>query len=738
MTVVHPDLDAEQAYLDRAWDLLDRGHADAAASMAAYLPGDRASARALRRALEVLKASKGTGSLLFGRMDDDEGKLYIGRRRVYDESKNLQIVSWHAPAAARYYEATAEDPRNLLLKRTFVEQDRRIIRLVDELVRSAAAEVATGSSAVSDVLLAELERSRDGAMRDVVATIQREQFDAIRAPIDRLLVVEGGPGTGKTVVGLHRAAWLVYNQPELRARGMLVVAPSATLLSYISGVLPLLGVNDVLQVQLADLYPGDARVVMRDDVLAERVKGSAQMASVLRVALRRRISVPADGLEFAVGADKIRLGVSMLRELIERAQHRDIPHNAARALLRESLSQALHDAYVADQRHRGRPPLVNASTIRRLSAFNNALDRVWPTFSPEEFLRSLYGTRTWLLEATEGLLPADERAALFREPAATLAAELWSEADVFCLDELAALLDGAPVSYGHIVVDEAQDLSPMQARALARRCPSGSMTILGDLAQARAPWTRDNWDELCAHLSVRSSTVRRLTVGYRVPDVVLEVASRQLPLISPGLVAPMSIRPGRVAPQVRRIGDRRLSDGVKDGVDEVLGLGMSLGVVVADGRYDELRADLGACGVQLGDGRDGAFASPATLVPAGLAKGLEFDAVLVVEPAEIVDASDDGRRALYTAMTRCTQALYIVHAAQLPLGLDHLNDSQSQIEEVPRESLGADMTESLARLSALAAGLSEDDVKVLTMIAERLVKASRGEGWRVDDFGVAH
>lgn len=661
-------------------------------------------------------------------MDDDEGRLYIGRRRVYDENKNLRIVSWHAPAAARYYEATVEDPRDLLLKRTFVEQDRRIIRLVDELVRSAAAEVATGGPAVSDALLAELERSRDGAMRDVVATIQQEQFDAIRAPVDQPLVVEGGPGTGKTVVGLHRAAWLVYNQPELRERGMLVVAPSATLLSYISGVLPLLGVNDVLQVQLADLYPGDARSVARDDVLAERVKGSAQMASVLQVALRRRISVPTDGLEIAVGADKIQLDVSTLGELVAQALRRDIPHNAARALLRESLSQALHAAYVADQRRKGRPSLVNESTIRRLSAFNNALDRVWPTFSPEEFLRSLFGTRSWLLEATEGLLPVDERAALFREPASTLAAELWSEADVFCLDELAALLDGPPVSYGHVVVDEAQDLSPMQARALARRCPSGSMTVLGDLAQARAPWTRDSWDELCAHLSTQPATVRRLTIGYRVPDVVLQVAARQLPLISPDLVAPVSIRPGRVAPQVRWVEDQRLPDEIKDAIDEVLGLGMSLGVVVADGRYDELHRELEGCGVELGDGRDGDFASQATLVPAGLAKGLEFDAVLVVEPAQIVDSSDDGRRALYTAMTRCTQALYIVHAAQLPLGLDHLDEAPPQIEQAPRELLHPDVTESVVRLSALAAELSEDDVKVLTMMAERLFDAARERG----------
>jgi DNA helicase IV len=262
VTAIHPELEAEQAYLDRAHNMLDRGHADAEASIAQHQPGNRATAQALRRALDILKNAKGTGALIFGRADAVDGRMYVGRRRVYDPDKNLLVVSWHAPAAAIFYESTPDDPRGLVLKRSFVEEERRFIRIVDDFVAEVGRSVVAGTSApaYSDALLAELERSRDGAMRDVIATIQAEQYRIIRSDDAGLLVVQGGPGTGKTVVGLHRAAWLAYNGEAIRRAGMLVVAPSSTLLSFISGVLPLLGVTDVMQAQLSALYGGDARI----------------------------------------------------------------------------------------------------------------------------------------------------------------------------------------------------------------------------------------------------------------------------------------------------------------------------------------------------------------------------------------------------------------------------------------------------------------------------------------------
>ena len=719
----HPALADEQAYLDDAYDLLERGLADAEETIAAAVPGDRASARALRRALEVLQNSRGTGALIFGRADTNDTTMYVGRRRVYDQHKDLRVVSWHAPAASLFYEATPDAPHGLTLKRTFVEEDRRIVRLIDEILAAAP-----GTAPVfSDALLAELERSRDGAMRDVVATIQAEQFNVIRAPNDQLLVVQGGPGTGKTVVGLHRAAWLAYNDPALRDKGMLVVTPSATLLSYISGVLPLLGVSDVLQVQISDLYAGDAHPGATADPAAEALKGSERMAHLLHAALQQRIGDPAEGLEIAVGADRIRLTPQEVSGLLDDVRGRTLPHNEARTLLRQMLSQALHRAYAEQQRHRGRPIVASESTIRRLSAFSNALDRLWPTFSPEELLRTLYSTRSWLVDAATGILTVDERAALARDSAPSVAAEPWTEADLYCLDELAALLDGPPITYGHIVVDEAQDLSPMQARALARRCPSGAVTLLGDLAQARNPWTRDDWEPICRPFSGLAPRIENLTIGYRVPASALDLAALQLPLISPALEAPRSIRPGRFSPQVLACDPTSLTMTALAASQEAQTADMSVGVIVTDDDYDDLLEDCQGRSTDVGDGRDGDFAHRISLVPASLAKGLEFDAVVIIEPAAIIGTSDDGRRALYCAMTRCTQALYIVHALPLPAGLDHLDtlpkataqpDEQTSPPTPARHDTDNDLRQ---QLDDTLAELDDDDVRMLLAMAQRLL-----------------
>ena len=471
----HPELDVEQGYVTRAYQLLDKGLADVEHTYASYQEGNRATAAALRRALDILRNSRGSGQLVFGRVDRDGEPLYIGRRRVHDESKNLVVASWHAPAAQVFYQATPDDPRDLQLKRVFVEQDRVLSQVVDEItaasVRDAQDADVSTPSPVSDALLIELDRSRDGAMREVVATIQAEQFRIIRAPRDRVLVVQGGPGTGKTVVGLHRAAWHAFNDEALRRAGILVVAPNTAFLSYMSGVLPSLDASDVLQVDLASLYPGEAMAAGADALAVSRVKGSAVMSQVLRRALGARRGWGDEALEFSLGGARTTLAADEIRALVDDVAARDLPHNQARDVLRQSLSAAAYAAYSSAQAAAGRAVIATEPAIRRLSTFTNALDRMWPTLTAEELLRGLYGTQSWLVEASEGLLSADERAGLYREPQSSIADEPWTDSDLFCLDELSYLLNGDVRTYGHVVVDEAQDLSPMQARALARRCP---------------------------------------------------------------------------------------------------------------------------------------------------------------------------------------------------------------------------------------------------------------------------
>lgn len=726
MATVHPALQEEQAYVDNAYRLLDRGLADAEREYATYEPRDRATKQAMQRALQILQGAKGYKQLVAGRIDDADGfPLYIGRRLVKDEQREVVVMGWHAPAAAPFFEADPTDPRGLTLKRVFVEEDRRLRRIIDEIVVDAARGAVddTGQSVISDALLQELERSREGAMREVVATIQAEQYRIIRADLDSVLVVQGGPGTGKTVVGLHRAAWLAFNHQEVRRQGMLVVAPSTAFLSYISGVLPSLDVTDVQQIDVGSVYVGEATRGGDDDPDTARVKGSAEMAAVLRRALKSRVGWDGGDLELSLGASRFAVPADDIRAMVAETQRRQLPHNEARDILRASFASLAFRHYVEDQQRLGRLPAANEPTLRRLTAFTNALDRMWPTFTPEDFLRTLYGTQSWLVEASTGVLTADDRARLYRAPQRGIADEPWTPADLICLDELSHLLNGDVVTYGHVVVDEAQDLSPMQARALARRCPSGSFTVLGDLAQATGPWIRDSWEELAEHLASTQINVETLTIGYRVPAPVLDLASRQLPLISPGLEAPRSIRSGLGVPSVARVGaDELVAEAFRRAL-ACVDAGMTTAVVLPDALYDEVMDAAEDLDVAWGDGREGDFSAPLTLVPASLSKALEFDAVILAGPDQIVDTTNQGRRLLYVAMTRCTQQLTIVHSAALPTGLDDLDppdegsDIQPDEEEAPIER-----TPDLADLVAL---LDDEDRAMVEHLVRRLLHRAR-------------
>lgn len=662
-------LRAEQEYVDECYDCLDRGLADREQSFNDFRASDLVTRRAMGRALEILRQSRGSGQLVFGRFDADGESMYVGRRRVHDSDAELKVVGWHAPAARRFYESTSAEPLGLELKRVFSEENRKLKRVFDEITTTIISDGADAIPIISDALINELERSRDGAMREVVATIQAEQHRIIRADPDRVLVVDGGPGTGKTVVGLHRAAWLTFNHEDLRRAGILVVSPNTSLLTYTSGVLPSLEAASAFQVELGTLYVGDARAVGSDPEGVARVKGSAQMSMLLRGALRSRIGWTGDSLELSLGGERISVPGEQIARLVTDIAARSSPYLDGRETFRSGLSALAFRTYTERLAEIGRPVAVNEAVVRRLSAFTNALDRTWPTFTPEDFLRSLYGTQSWLVDAAEGVLNAEERASLFREPAARIEDEPWTRSDLFCLDELAGLLQPDVRTYGHIVVDEAQDLSPMEARALARRCPTGSFTVLGDLAQATGAWVRDSWWELTEHLGAAETDVQRLTIGYRVPASVLDLAAGQLPLIAPGLVAPQSVRRGYLEPQIVRSSATSLLGDALDRAEALRALSLTTAIVVAADRYDAVLALALDRGIDVGDGRDGDFSQAVTAVPAELTKGLEFDGVVLVEPAELVDLGAWGRRLLYVAMTRCTQQLTVVHAAALPAGL---------------------------------------------------------------------
>lgn len=729
----HPEMQQEQVYVDAAYQWLDRGMADAERSMAEHKTLHRNTAEAIRKALRILQDSRGAGQLVFGKMVDADETLYIGRRRVHNEDRDPVVIGWHAPAAQRFYEASPQDPAGLRLKRVFTEQDRTLVRVIDEIVASSAAAAAdpigTGV-AFSDALLAELDRSRDGAMRDVVSTIQSEQFAIIRAPITPAVVVQGGPGTGKTVVGLHRAAWLAFNHEELRRSGILVVAPSTGFLTYVSGVLPSLDVTDVDQIEVQRLYSGEAETNSIGDPISERVKGSAAMAQVLARARESRIGWGEEDLTFRLGGDQTTLLASDVRAMVESIRTKDQSHVDGRDEVRDRLARMVLEQHRDEQRSAGRPVGVTEGVIRRLGAFANALDRMWPTFTPESLLRTLYGTQSLLATACAGLLSVDERASLFRAPAASLGDELWTAADVHCLDELSYLISREVVTYGHVVVDEAQDLSPMQARSLARRCPTGSFTLLGDLAQGTGPWIREDWADLTQHMGCAGAQRHDLTIGYRVPAPVLELAARQLPLAGVALEAPRSIRSGWGEPQFHRVGPDELEETVVTALTRARERDQQTAVLVAGPDHSDWLDRLGFHGVDVGDGAAGEFGSSVTVLPATHAKGLEFDHVLMVEPTKITGELAFPERALYVAMTRCTQSLEIVHSMPLPPGMGEegpfldlpVSGAMSQGDPSTTEQHG-----DLELLTQQIAALNDEDLELVQRLVERLSRGTEGE-----------
>ena len=664
-----PELSAEQAHLDHAYACLA-----AMRERAEQLVGqseDPDLEPALKRRVRLLGDS--LRPLCFGRIDEEGGaRWYIGRRHVEDAGADPVVVEWRAPVAVPFYRASVAEPMGLVRRRQLMVEGREVRTIADDLFGPGARDADGDGPRVRgrEALLAELERSRTGEMYDIVATIQAEQDEVIRAPLDGVLAVQGGPGTGKTAIGLHRAAYLLYTHESLSRSGVLVVGPNRTFLRYIAQVLPSLGEEAVVQTTLRDLLPA-TRVRAEDSPVAGRVKGDGRMADVLARAL--------DGCRRAQEADvEVRYGLSRLVLPAERANEaaaglaaRRAPYEAGRAALRDRLLRVLHDAY---RRRVGALDALDygtmARSVRTDPAFKAALDRLWPSVSAAALVRDLLASRERLARAADGLLGPDEQNAIVRPAAARIGQERWTEADVALVDEVNALLSGTVRNYGHVVVDEAQDLSPMQVRMLARRVPSGSVTVLGDLAQGTGVWAHDHWDEVVDLLPrPKGAAFRELRLGYRAPGQVLELASRLLTTAAPQVRPTESVRPGRTAPVLVRVLPAERAGAAAAEARRLAGLFGSVAVIVPTELVEEAAAGLAEGGVEWGEAERDGLGRPVTLLPAPGVKGLEFDAVVVVEPARIALDAPRGLRLLYVALTRPTQHLSVVHSEDLPAPL---------------------------------------------------------------------
>ncbi|WP_198348258.1 AAA family ATPase [Plantactinospora sp. KBS50] len=617
-----------------------------------------------RRVVEL--ADQPDTPLFFGRLDfgaadaEHAGHSYhIGRRHVTDDLGEPLVLDWRAPISRSFYRASVKDPQGVAVRRRFGFQYGEITSFEDEHL-DRGEELGTASR----ILTAEIERPRVGPMRDIVATIQPEQDELVRADLDVSVCVQGAPGTGKTAVGLHRAAFLLYQHRErLRRSGVLVVGPNRAFLAYIAGVLPALGEVEVAQACVEDLV---ARVPIRggDDPAVAAVKHDARMADLLRRALHGRIRRPEEPITVSDGSYRWRLGPEVLRRVVDEARREGLPYGVGRERVRARVVSLLQRQ--AEARRAESPSDAWLRRMGRSQPVTGFLDAVWPAVTPEGLVFELLADPAALAAAADGLLDDDERDRLrWRRPARTAKATRWSAADAVLIDEAAGLIERLP-SFGHVVVDEAQDLSPMQCRAIARRSEHASITLLGDLAQGTAPWAATDWPSLLAHLGKPATTVVPLTVGFRVPAAVVAFANRLLPALAVDVPEARSLR------RDGALAVRATPDLVAATVAEVraaLAHEGSVGVIAVDDRGEELRRLLHDAGVATSTVDEVEAPERVTVVPAGMVKGLEYDHVVVVEPAEIVAAEPRGLHRLYVVLTRAVSRLTVLHTDPLPAPL---------------------------------------------------------------------
>ncbi|MFG2143766.1 HelD family protein [Streptomyces sp. NPDC048696] len=675
----------------------DTDPADPLARERAHLTSSRAALRAMREDVEALDIRDVTANwvnaavlerqiedrvkaladlshtpLFFGRLDylhapgadQAEGaegeQFYIGRRHVHDAEGDPMVIDWRAPVSQPFYRASKKDAMDIGLRRRFGYTGGDLTAYEDEHLSDPAETACT-----SKLLQQEIERPRVGPMRDIVATIQPEQDEIVRSGLSGSVCVQGGPGTGKTAVGLHRVAYLLYAHRERLARtGTLVIGPNASFLHYIEQVLPALGELEVKQATVADLV-AHVEVKGVDEAPAAVVKGDARMAEVLRRAVRSHITMPTEPLVVVRGSRRWRVPAYEIAEIVQELMDRDIRYGAAH----EALPQRIAHAVLVRMEQAGEAPDDRVQdAVARNAAVKAVVKAVWPQVDPAKLVLRLLCDPEFLAASAEGVLSADEqKTILWAKPARSVKSAKWSAADAVLIDEANDLV-ARTHSLGHVVIDEAQDLSPMQYRAVGRRCSTGSATVLGDLAQGTTPWATASWAEALRHLGKADAVVEELTAGFRVPREVIAYASRLLPSISPGLTPVESVRETPGALDVRESAD--LDTDVLAACREALAHEGSTGLIAADARVPALAEALTAAGmVFLAPGEETTSESRLTLVPASLAKGLEYDYVVLDEPAAVVDGEPDertGLRRLYVALTRAVSGLTVCHAAPLP------------------------------------------------------------------------
>ena len=703
MTQQHPELADEQRFIDHAYECLEQTRNDAwqIREMNEASTGGTFQARYERNAFDEVLVGRltqldlGDAALVFGRIDrltespEIFESFHIGRIAVADSNREPVVVDWRAPVAEPFYRATGRESMGLARRRHFAVQGRELLGIEDELF--GAGHLGVGHDEGLDgepasalpklrgysTLLTVLSRGRTGLLGDIVATIQAEQDEIIRSSQQGVLVVEGGPGTGKTVVALHRAAYLLYTfRFPLEDQGVLVVGPNRVFLRYIERVLPSLGEAGVEQVVLADLVRGHS-FSAKDSEDVARIKGDLRMAKIVANSVRDRERALRKDVEIGFGAGYLRLTSIESATIVREARRRFRRHNAAHHWVETEIVTAM----IASSHNQELDLESTRDALRDLKEFQAVINYMWPVLTPAELLHDLYSSKALMRLAAQKVFTTAEYESMYRPRAVSLADAKFSDADVAVLDEALAVLGPRPRrsgrineadeirTYGHIVIDEVQDLSPMQLRMISRRSLNGSMTIVGDIAQATSAHAPASWQEVLEHLPKKNpSRVIGLTVGYRIPKQIMDLATKVMLAAAPNQVAPVSVRDGDQAPKFVKCTSpeliSKLIEEAKSLVEE-LNDG-NVAIVCPDEMTENVCRALEIAKVVYGHAGAAGIEYDLTVVPVSVVKGLELDGVIVVEPAKIVAAQTHGLRALYVALTRSTRRLSVVYSEPLP------------------------------------------------------------------------
>lgn len=750
-------LTEEQAHLDVLYRRLDemREYAQSRLSRVLLEGGGTPQARSERESFtqlyveDLARYDAAENGMYFGRLDLADGEIrHVGRLGILDEDDAFEplLLDWRAPLARQFYLATPAAPDGVARRRHVRTRNRSVTAVNDERLDMSATGAEgseTAGVAGEAALLEALNAARTGQMTDIVETIQGEQDSIIRSEHRSVLVVQGGPGTGKTAVALHRAAYLLYTHRKQLARsGVLIIGPNSTFLDYIARVLPSLGETGVLLSTIGDLYPG-VTATATDSPEATALKGSLEFADSLKLAVRDRQSVPESPIEIHFDNYVLKLDRKIATRARGRGRSSRRPHNLARPIfasivieaLAEQLAQMIGGSVVDDSNLLSRDDMADIrDELREDSDVQAAISELWPELTPQQVLVELLGSADRLAQATPGLSD-EQRAALRRN-----GFRGFSAADAPLLDELAELLgvdnsaeaernkaewrqqiadaqgaldiltgsqpqdledeldpeilmaydliDASQLArrhdnseqqttaeraaedrtwtYGHVIVDEAQELSPMAWRMLMRRSPNRWMTVVGDTAQTGSPAGATAWDDVLSPYVAQRWRLRELTVNYRTPSEIMDVAADVLAAIDPGQAPPRSIRASGHTPHATRVESAALPDAVARALAALPAEGTS--VVLAPAAELSRLAHLATANT--------------SILSVASAKGLEFDSVLIVEPQGIIEESDRGLNDLYVALTRATQRLAVLHSADLPAVLAAL-PSESATAGVP-------------------------------------------------------